>query len=78
MQVDYRVTVTSFGKQKSKVLDLIMGVHRSRNDNEYEAPLTFTGLNKEDIFAMAVNLSGLGAKVEVKKTILIEIPIAST
>jgi hypothetical protein len=78
MSIYYTVTVTSFGRYKAKVLDLMAGKNRTRSDSEFVAPFTYSCGPKENVFEMAEKLSLLGAKVLVKKTIVIDIPIAST
>ena len=77
MSVYYSVTVTSFGRFKAKVLDFMEGKNRTRSDSEFVAPYTYSYGPKENVFEVAEKLSLLGANVLVKKTIVIDIPIAS-
>ena len=75
MVVDYTVTVTAFGRDKKKVLDLTMGKRRRSNDSAYGVPIKVCSSVQKDMLELADKLILAGATVEVKKTITIEIPI---
>ena len=75
MTVDYMVTVTAFGKDKAKVLDLTMGKRRRSKDSAYGVPIKVSSSVQKDMLELADKLILAGATVEVKKTITIEIPI---
>ena len=75
MTVNYTVTVTAFGKNKGKVLDLVMGKRRRSDDSAYVVPFKIGSAVQKDMLDLADRLLAAGATVEVKKTITIEISI---
>ena len=77
VSVYYMVTATSFGNYKAKVLDLMVGKDRTRKDSEYVAPFTCSYYADEKVLEMVEKISLLGAKMLVKKTIIIDIPLVS-
>jgi len=77
VSVYYMVTATSFGNYKAKVLDLMVGKDRTRKDSEYVAPFTCSYYAEEKVLEMVEKISLLGAKMLVKKTIIIDIPLVS-
>jgi hypothetical protein len=77
VSVYYMVTATSFGNYKAKVLDLMVGKDRTRKDSEYVAPFTCSYCADKNVFELVENISLLGAKLLVKKTIIIDIPLVS-